>query len=204
MAPVGALHELPPLAPVAQIDRPRWRREHQRAGIDHVRQGAGIVLWVGRHLGKGLVARGLDEGLELPVRHRCGVDPEAVHRHPMDRRFFRIMIVGAHAERAAGNPHHVGSPAIFRWLIFRLGVGRQQRHGAHSMLCTRRAIASCGYGRSAPLPLSVSSKPNSSAGISPVNSKLTAKSKRNFDRGDMQVRPGRTIKLKQSWKRCRR
>src|SRR5260370_5160109 len=48
------------------------------------------------------------------------------------------------------------------------------------------AIASRGYGRSAPLPLSVSSKPNSSAGISPVNSKLTAKSKRNLDRDDVQ------------------
>src|SRR5207248_179337 len=35
MAPVGALHELPPSAPVAEIDGPHWRREHQRTGIEH-------------------------------------------------------------------------------------------------------------------------------------------------------------------------
>ena len=107
MAPVGALHERPPLAPVAQIERRVRRREHQRAGIEHVRQRAGIILRIGRDLREGLVAGRLDELLELPVRHRRAVDPEAVDRHAMARRFLRIMIVGAHAERAAGNPDHV-------------------------------------------------------------------------------------------------
>ena len=42
-------------------------------------------------------------------------------------------MVGAHAERAAGNPDHVVGPAIFRWPIVPLRiVGPQQRHGAHS------------------------------------------------------------------------
>ena len=75
---------------------------------------AGIVFRIGWNLRKGLVTGGFDERLELPVRHRRAVDPEAVHRHAVDRRFLGIMIVGAHAERAAGNPDHVVGPAIFR------------------------------------------------------------------------------------------
>ena len=94
-------------------DRVR-RREHQRAGVEHVRQRAGIILRIGRNFGKGLVAGRDHEPLELAVRHRRAVDPEAVHRHAMDWRFLGIMTVGSHAERAAGNPDHVGGPVIFR------------------------------------------------------------------------------------------
>ena len=108
MAPVGALRELPPLAPVAQVDRVLGRREHQRAGVEHVRQRAGIVLRIGRDLGEGDVAGRVDEVLELPVGHRRAVDPEAVDGDAMDRRLFRIVLVRSHAERAAGNPDHVG------------------------------------------------------------------------------------------------
>ena len=82
------------------------RREHQRAGLQHVRQRAGIVLRVGRDLGEGDVAGRLDEFAELPVRHRRAVDPEPVDRDAMDRRLFRIVPVGAHAEGAAGNEQH--------------------------------------------------------------------------------------------------
>ena len=88
------------------------RREHQRAGIEHVRQRAGIILRVGRDLGEGHVAGRLDELLELPVGHRRAVDPEAVDRHAMDRRFFRIVLVRSHAERAAGNPDHAAGTII--------------------------------------------------------------------------------------------
>ena len=40
MAPVGTLEKSPPLTPIAQIDRARRRREHQRAGIEQVRKRA--------------------------------------------------------------------------------------------------------------------------------------------------------------------
>jgi len=43
-----------------------------------VRQRARIVLGIGWDLGKGDVAGGADEFLELPVGHRRAVDPEAV------------------------------------------------------------------------------------------------------------------------------
>ncbi len=65
----------------------------------------------------------LGEGLELTVGHRRSVDPEAIHRYAMDRRFFGIMIVRAHAEGAAGNPDHVAGPATFRRRIVLLDVG---------------------------------------------------------------------------------
>ena len=81
----------------------RRRREHQRAGIEHVRQRAGIILRIGRNFRKGDVAGRLDEFLELPVCHRRAVDPEAVDGDAMGRRLFGIMLVGAHAERAAGD-----------------------------------------------------------------------------------------------------
>ena len=76
--------------------------EDKRTGIEHVRQGAGIILGIGRNLGTGLVTGRLHELLELTVRHRRAVDPEAVDRHAMDRRFLRIMIVGTHAEVPPG------------------------------------------------------------------------------------------------------
>src|SRR6185312_9841369 len=42
--PVGALHELPPSAPVAEIDGPRRRRKHKRSRMQHVGLRVGIVL----------------------------------------------------------------------------------------------------------------------------------------------------------------
>src|SRR5207253_5846104 len=49
--PVGAELELPPLPPVAQVDRVLRRDEYKRARFEHARQRAGIVPWVGRDLG---------------------------------------------------------------------------------------------------------------------------------------------------------
>ena len=132
MAPVGALHERPPLAPVAQVRHVLLRREHQRAGVEHVRQRARIILRVRRDLGRRDVARCPDKRLELAVRHRRAVEPEGVDRHTMDRRFFRVVIVGTHAEGAAGNRDHVAGSAILRWRVVLPGGGPQQRHGANS------------------------------------------------------------------------
>jgi len=108
MAPIRAFAEPPPLAPIFQIDRMSGRREHQRAGIEHVRQRAGIIFRVRWNLGKRLVPGGADEFLELPVRGRRAFDPKIADGDAMDRRLFRIMLFGAHAERAAGNKNGVG------------------------------------------------------------------------------------------------
>ena len=41
-------------------------------------------------------------------------------------------MVGAHAERAAGNPDHVLGPPVIRLLFRPLDIGLQRRHGIHS------------------------------------------------------------------------
>jgi hypothetical protein len=94
------------------------RAEHERAGAQHVRQRARIVLPVGPDLGDGDVAGRLDELAELPVGDRRAIDPEAVDAHLMRRRLLRIVPVGAHAERAALDPHHP-----------RRGIGPARGHG---------------------------------------------------------------------------
>jgi hypothetical protein len=45
---------------------------------------------------------------ELPVRHRRAIHPEPIDRDAMDRRFFGIMLVRSHAERASGNQTMLG------------------------------------------------------------------------------------------------
>ena len=142
MPPVGALHEGPPLAPVAQVEGRLRAHEHQRAGIKHVRQRAGIVLWIGRNFGEGFVTGRLHELLELAVGHWGPVDPEAVDRDPMRRRFLGIMMVRSHAERAAGNPDHVVGLAPFRLPFVRSDVDPRQRHGAHSWRALRTGVRS--------------------------------------------------------------
>src|SRR3984957_19609575 len=73
-----------------------------------MRKRAGIVFRIGRNLGEGLVSCRLHELLELPVRHRSAVDPEAVDRNPMRRRLLGIVMVRSHAECTAWDPDHVG------------------------------------------------------------------------------------------------
>jgi len=71
-----------------------------------VRQGAGIILSLERDLGEGDVSRLVNEAPELGVRDRRAIHPERVDRHPVGRRFFGIVAVGAHAEVATGEPDH--------------------------------------------------------------------------------------------------
>jgi len=54
-----------------------------------------------------------------PPKH--AVDPESIDGHAMHRRFFGIVIVGAHAKRAARDPEHVGG--------WRAGVATQLGQG---------------------------------------------------------------------------
>jgi len=117
----------------------------------------------------------------LNCRFVSGVRSIQKQRHAMDRRFFRIMVVGAHLEGAAGDPDHAVGPAIFRWPIVRHDVGALQCHGVNS-----RRIR---Y-RSAPLPqfhlrLNIASGRKVVRPTSSVNLKLIANpSKRNAQIGD--------------------
>ncbi len=83
------------------------RYEHERAGIEHVRQRTGIVLRVGWNFSKGHMTGRAHEIPELAIGHRHSVDPKGVHADAMRRSLFRIVLVRAHAKGAAGNPDHL-------------------------------------------------------------------------------------------------
>src|SRR5262249_46752379 len=93
MPPIRVFKVAPPLAEVSQIDRMVGRGENQRAGIKHMRLCTGIALWIRGNFRECLMSGGADEVLELPVSHRCAVDPEAIDGDAMDWRLFRVMFV---------------------------------------------------------------------------------------------------------------
>jgi hypothetical protein len=132
MPPVGALNEGPPLAPVAQVEGRLRAHEHQRAGVKHVRERAGIVFRTGRNLGEGFVTGRLHELLELAVCHRGPVEPKAIDRDPMRRGFLGIVMIRTHPERAAGSPDHLVGLAVVRWPLVSFDIDPRQRHDAHS------------------------------------------------------------------------
>ena len=108
--PVRAKLERPPFGPVTRIDLTLGRGKHQRPRLEHVRQGAGVVLRIGRDLGEGDVTRLLDEFSEFAIGDRRAVHPEAVDGDAMNRCLFRIVLLRSHAKRTAGNPDHAVMP----------------------------------------------------------------------------------------------
>src|SRR5262245_11702203 len=140
MAPVGTLHELPPLRSIAQIDGMLWRCEHQRAGVEHVRQRARVIFRARRDFCRGDMAGGADELPELPVRHRRSVNPKAVNGNAMDRGFFGVVSVRPHVECAAGYADHAVASAA--------GLspdGRRLRYHIHRKAPEHRVYAFFGY-----------------------------------------------------------
>ena len=106
--PVGAEHELPPVVEVAEVHGVRRFHEHERARVQQFFLGARIVVGVRGNLGERHVPRRIHERLEERVGHRRAIHPEAVDGHPMDGTLLRIVILGTHLERPAGDPHHIG------------------------------------------------------------------------------------------------
>ena len=107
LPPVCAELEFPPLRPVAKVDRAGGRAEHQRAGAEHVREGAGIVLRIRGNLRERHVSGRADEFAELPVRNRRLVNPECLDFHPMRRRLLRVMGIRPHAKDPGRNMRHM-------------------------------------------------------------------------------------------------
>jgi hypothetical protein len=81
--------------------------KYQRAGLQHFRQGAGVIGRVQRALGNGAVTGGGDKGGELAVGHSVGINREAIDTHLVCRRLFRVVGIGSHPELARLDPHHV-------------------------------------------------------------------------------------------------
>ena len=105
----------------------RWRRSTgPGVGVNTSEPGTrfsagapGIVGRVERPLGHGDVAGGVDERRELLVGHRRRVDREGVDPHPVGRRLLRVVVVGAHRERARRD-RIIGRSAV-------IGSGRWRR-----------------------------------------------------------------------------
>ena len=114
MAPVGAANIDPPIVVVAEIDRASRLLEHRRGWGKLIGQCAGIIGRIDRLLGQRDVAGRRNKTLEVAVGDGECFHPEAVDRDAVRRRFFRIVTVRTHQERAAGNPDHSGK----RRLVF--------------------------------------------------------------------------------------
>ena len=82
-----------------------WRKG-ERTRLQHVRQRARIILWIGLNFREGYVAGRLDEFAKRAVGDWRAIHQEAIDGDPMDRCLLGIMFVGAHAERAARHIDH--------------------------------------------------------------------------------------------------
>ena len=105
--PVGTGRPGPPVAVVAEVDRPGCLVEDERAGDEQLRVGVGVVVRMGRVLRPGDMAGVLHESPELGDRHRVSIDPEPPDRHLADGTLLRIEVRRAHPEPAAGQLDHV-------------------------------------------------------------------------------------------------
>src|SRR4051812_35046009 len=97
---------VPPVPEVAQVDGSARAPEDERAGNERARVGVRVVQRVGAALGDGDVAGGPDEAAELRDGDRALVDPESLDLGAADGPLLRIEVLGAHEERAAGDPGH--------------------------------------------------------------------------------------------------
>jgi hypothetical protein len=80
-----------------------------------MRQRTRIVGRVGRCVGKGHIAGGVDEAKELTVSDRRPVDPEPVDRDVVRWCLLGVMPIRSHAECSARNPRHLW---VVRWVMF--------------------------------------------------------------------------------------
>ena len=101
VAPARAVGPVPPVPDIAEIDR-AWRfAEDERAGLQRRRRQIGKGGGIERALRDGAIARGVDEGGELRIRHRVRIDGEGADADAAGRGFLRVMVIRSHAEHAA-------------------------------------------------------------------------------------------------------
>src|SRR5262249_51354159 len=143
-SPIRAELESPPLAPIAQVDGMFWRREDQRAGLQHMWKRAGIIFRIGSDLGKSDVACRVYKSAEVAVGDRRAVDPEIADAHAVGRRLLRIVIIRPHAENPAGDMNHAA--AIFLrlrgGLLFLVRLVRHQRSLSRNELTSINLVVS--------------------------------------------------------------
>ena len=116
MAPVGARHEAPPAAVVAQRDFLFGAGEDHGAGNQGGVDGARRARWqlhrqvfpAGLAFSGGDITGGVDEAAEFRIGDVVGVHPETREPHPVRRPLIglRHAMVVAHQEFAGGHPGH--------------------------------------------------------------------------------------------------
>ena len=122
--PARAGNVRPPLAEVAEIDRPGGAAEDQRARYQQAGVGIRVVGGAERPLGDRPVTGRGHKPAEVGYRDRPGVHPEAVHGDPAHGALLRIEGVRPHGELAAGDPGHACPPGG-------TGAVRHRRRGPH-------------------------------------------------------------------------
>src|SRR5947208_351210 len=105
--PIGSELERPPFAPMVHVHRLLRGCEDERAGFEHARQCARIVLRMGCQFSEGDVASRVDKIAKLAIGDRRSVYPKSVHSDPVDRRLLRIVSLGTHPKSSAGDINHL-------------------------------------------------------------------------------------------------
>src|ERR1700754_1460341 len=122
MPPVGTQYESPPVLELHRY-RTGWLHEDQRARMQHLGQGAWVILGARRNLGEGHVTGGTHEARKLRIGHWRAIDQERIHAHAMNGPFFRVEAFRAHAEHAAFQVEHIVFPWGERVTLHGIGEG---------------------------------------------------------------------------------
>ena len=126
--PVGTFHVRPPVADVHPIDGTSRPHEHERACIQHLRQRSRILRRIGWNLRERRVPRRFDKPREALVGRWILVDPETVHRFPMDGTFLGIVILRTHLVVGRRDPDHVRKWRLFESFLSDYGTLISRRH----------------------------------------------------------------------------
>ena len=110
--PTGARRPVPPLPPVAKVDRPAGRAEHQRSGQQILLRDPGVEHRIQGLLGdRQIPGVGYKLG-ELRIGHRMLFDGERGDGDAVHRRLFRIEAARAHPVRSARQFDELGEHAF--------------------------------------------------------------------------------------------
>jgi hypothetical protein len=108
MTPTGTGHVGPAAVDVVHVHPAGGHEENRGAGLQPLGLSTRIHGRIERAFRNCLVTGRCDESGELGVRDSVLVHPKAAYAYCMDRRFFRVGLLGAHEERVGGDPAHPG------------------------------------------------------------------------------------------------
>src|SRR5436305_15232012 len=99
MPPTGAVNKLPPRTRL-HTDPLLWFDENRRPGMEQIRVRARTQCRGGRQFGERNITGAFNKALKLFICDRRPVYRKPVNANTVSRTLLRIMIAGAHPERA--------------------------------------------------------------------------------------------------------